>query len=99
MNACVVPSGTFRVCWKAVEALRAGSSPLSICTNTIRGKKFLLFLHSSEVKLNCFTGIKMELGSERDVRVNLICYDISSILKKWYPHLVVFVFIYLILNV
>nr|CDS20359.1 Fragile site associated protein C terminal [Echinococcus granulosus] len=23
MNACVVPSGTFRVCWKAVEALRA----------------------------------------------------------------------------
>ncbi|KAM7535381.1 hypothetical protein Aperf_G00000099591 [Anoplocephala perfoliata] len=23
MNGCVVPSGTFRVCWKAVEALRA----------------------------------------------------------------------------
>lgn len=27
MNACVVPSGTFRVCWKAVEALRAGNHP------------------------------------------------------------------------
>lgn len=26
MNGCVVPSGTFQVCWKAVEALRAGKT-------------------------------------------------------------------------